>query len=99
MNESYPSRRVPQQNPMKHRPSHRVATIDPMIHGRVNEVSMGSGSQAPSLSRHQLTNRNHRCETIQYCDDEFRILKQVVNFQIDGDSQIIPSTILADLTI
>jgi hypothetical protein len=33
MNESYPAHRVPQQNPMKHCLLHRVATIDPMIHG------------------------------------------------------------------
>ena len=42
MNESYPSHRVPQQNPMKHCPSDRVALMHPMRQGRVNGVSKGS---------------------------------------------------------
>ena len=42
MNESYPSRGVSQQNPMKHCLLHRVATIDPMIHGRFIVLSMGT---------------------------------------------------------
>ena len=41
MNESYPSHRAPQQNPMKHFLLHRVALMHPMSHGRVNGVSMG----------------------------------------------------------
>ena len=42
MNESYPSHRVPQQNPMKHRLLHRVALMRPMGQGRVKGVSKGS---------------------------------------------------------
>jgi len=42
MNESYPSHRLPKQNPMKHSLLQRVATIDPMSHGRFIVLSMGT---------------------------------------------------------
>ena len=41
MNESYPSHRAPQQNPMKHYLLHRVALMHPMSHRRVKGVPMG----------------------------------------------------------
>jgi hypothetical protein len=47
MNESYPSHRVPQQNPVKQHPLHRVALMHPMSHGRVNGVSIGREYDAP----------------------------------------------------
>ena len=42
MNESYPSLRAPQENPMKHRLLHRVALMHPMSHGGVNGIGKGT---------------------------------------------------------
>nr|ABZ07479.1 hypothetical protein ALOHA_HF4000ANIW137G21ctg1g7 [uncultured marine microorganism HF4000_ANIW137G21] len=72
MNESYPSHRVPQQNPMILHPLHRVTPVHPICRGRVNGIPMGSNAsdslmleicRCPNISlAHQ--DANHPCNEI-----------------------------------